>query len=119
MAEVGREGGGGGQPLLGGEGVPGAGPIYVSFREVRGPPLKAPYGKKPICVKRYYLIDIHGNEVLAAFGEDQGYPPPPFFDSACLLTLSVHSARWWSRLQRKSQEHSKIISPYEWGWGLA
>ena len=52
-----------------------AGPIYVSYREVKGAPThSAKYNRKQAYVKHFYLIDVHGNETLAAFGEDQGQP---------------------------------------------
>ena len=51
----------------------GAGPIFVSYREVKGAPSHAiKYSRKLSYVKYFYLIDVHGNETLAAIGEDQG-----------------------------------------------
>ena len=51
----------------------GAGPIYVSYREVKGAPSSSTkYSRKLTYVKYFYLIDVHGTETLAAIGEDQG-----------------------------------------------
>ena len=50
------------------------GPIYVSYREIKGGPPLSRGGKKPSYIKRFYLVDSHGNETLAATGEDQGGP---------------------------------------------
>lgn len=50
-----------------------AGPIYVSYREVKGAPVHTTkHSKKAAYIKHFYLIDVHGNETLAACGEDQG-----------------------------------------------
>ena len=50
-----------------------AGPIYVSYKEVKGAPVHtARHNKKTAYIKHFYLIDVHGKEVLAACGEDQG-----------------------------------------------
>ena len=53
----------------------GEGPIYVSYREVKGAPSHTTkYSRKLTYVKYFYLIDVHGTETLAAIGEDQGAP---------------------------------------------
>lgn len=51
----------------------GAGPIYVSYKEVKGAPSHATkYSRKLSYIKYFYLTDIHAKETLAAIGEDQG-----------------------------------------------